>query len=524
MTLETQSEVGGETAPDLELKLTVTPEQMRRLRHHPLVASGQASRRSVARTYFDTPDLALRQRSLALRVSKEGRRYVQTLTGGNGKTRVPPAPATWQSPVPGAAPDLALLGNSAVFGDIDASRLQPVFVSRIRRSTRVIHPDEATTVEVSCDEGHIETAEGVTLPVCELDLELKVGPPQALYELARALNEAAPLRIETRSKADRGYALLSDDDAGDPRLRGFGKVALSPELPAEEALSAILRHALWHMLAHDESALGGQAEGVHQMRVALRRLRATFSLFRPMIPEEQRLWATGELKWVASALGPARNWDVFAEHLEPLERHFPKTRGITLLSRAARERRRAAYGLVQQTITAPRYTDFVLRMLTWTEMRGWRQQAVSEASVHLLAPLGNLAAELLERRHRKARRLARRFVELDAQQRHELRIAFKKLRYAADSLQELYRPKAVKRYIRRIAALQDDLGIVNDIATMDGLLETLQESAGAQEAIGHGAALVQGWYGHVMAGCDDGLGKKLERFIDMKVFWSEAGD
>jgi triphosphatase len=523
MALVDQSDAGSAAAPDLELKLAVTPEQMRRLRHHPLVASARASRRALASTYFDTPDLALYRRSLALRVGKEGRRYVQTLIGANGKASVPPTSSEWRSPVPHAAPDLSRLAPHGQLGDIDPSRLQPVFVSRIRRSTRVIHPDDATTVEVSCDEGHIETPEGATLPVCELDLELKSGPPQALYELARALNEAAPLRIETRSKADRGYALLSGDKDRDASGRGFGKVELTPELPAEEALSAILRHALWHMLAHDQAALGGDEEGVHQMRVALRRLRATFSLFRPMIPEEQRLWATGEMKWIAAALGPARNWDVFAEHLQPLERHFPEMPGIAELSSAAQARRRSAYGLVQQTITAPRYTDFVLRMLTWTETRGWRQQTVSESSVHLLAPLGNLAADLLERRHRKARRLAKQFDQLTRAQRHKLRIAVKKLRYAADSLQELYRAKSVKRYLRRIGALQDDLGIVNDIATMDGLLEELQEGAGNGAAIRNGTAAVKGWYGHVMAAGEAKLGKRLERFIDMKVFWRGAG-
>ena len=519
MALNGQSDAPSGAAPDLALKLAVTPEQMRRLKHHPLVAAAQPSRRSLARTYFDTPDLALHRRSLALGVGKEGRRYIQKLTAINGTAALPPIPSEWRSPVPGAAPDLSRLAHHEAVGDIDASQLQPVFMSRIRRSTRLIHPDDATTVEVSCDEGHIETVEGATLPICELDLELKAGPPQALYELARALNETAPLRIEARSKADRGYALLSRDKDHDRPGRGFGKVELAPGQPAEEALSAILRHALWHMLAHDQAAVDGETEGVHQMRVALRRLRATFSLFRPMIPEEQRLWATSEMKWIASALGPARNWDVFADHLRPLEQHFPDAPGIAELSRKAQESRRTAYRLVQQTITAPRYTDFVLRLLTWTETRGWRQQAVSEASVNLLAPLGHLAAELLERRHRKARRLARRFDKLAPPERHQLRIALKKLRYALDSLQELYRPKPVQRYLRCLASLQDDLGIVNDIATMDGLLEDLQKSTAAGAAIRDGAALMQGWYGHVMAAGEAKLGKKLGRFIAMKTFW-----
>jgi inorganic triphosphatase YgiF len=387
----------------------------------------------------------------------------------------------------------------------------------------MIHPDPATSVEVSCDEGRIETAAGTMLPVCEMALELKTGEPQALFELARALNEAAPLRIETRSKAARGYGLLAGE--GDDRTieRGRGRVELRPELPAEEALSAILRRELWQMLAHDQAALGGEAEGVHQMRVALRRLRAIFSLFKAMIPEEQRAWATGEMKWIAGSLGDARNWDVFAEYVQPLAGHFTAAEdGIIALSQAALDGRSLAYKVVQETLTAPRYTDFALRLMAWTESRGWRQQSVSETSVNLLSPVGDLAADLLDRRHRKARKLARRFDELPPEDRHKLRIAVKKLRYATDSLRQLYGGKAVKRYLKSLGGLQDDLGVMNDIAGMRGLLEKLQTVPGADGVMGRGAALMLGWYGKVLAERETKLVKKLRRFLGTKPFWRRA--
>jgi triphosphatase len=520
MALGGQAELGG-GALALELHLAVTPEQMPRLRRHPLFAAARPTRRRVAATYFDTPDLALHRRSLTLRVGKEGRRYVQTLTGANGELSIPPALVAWRTPVPSPAPDLSRLGAPEQLAEIDTSRLQPVFVSHRRRSTRTIHPGPATTVAVSCDEGQVETTAGHAFPVCELGLRLEAGAPEALYELARGLNETTALRIETRSEAERAYRLLPRDGVLEPVDAGFGTVELRRDLAAEDAFAAILRHALWHMLANDQAALGGDVEGVHQMRVALRRLRATFSLFRPMISDDHRVRANTELKWIASTLGAARNWDVLGEYLLPLARHFAADDGITALSRAIGESRRGAYAAVTQTITAPRYTDFVLRMLTWTESRGWRQQSVSEASVLLLAPIGDLAADLLDQCHHKARKLAKQFEYLAPDGRHKLRIAVKKLRYAIDSLQHLYRTKPVTRRLKRLGALQDDLGVINDITTMDGLLDELQATA-ASEELGRGSALLRGWYGRVMIERQGRLGDKIDRFLDMKPFWRET--
>src|SRR3546814_11238227 len=58
-----------------------------------------------------------------------------------------------------------------------------------------------------------------------------------------------------------------------------------------------------------------QREGIHQMRVAVRRFRSVLSAVRPMLPEEHHRWTLDELKRLSAALGPARNCDVFAASL-----------------------------------------------------------------------------------------------------------------------------------------------------------------------------------------------------------------
>ncbi len=501
---------------EVELKFALPPAELRRLQRHPLLAGTQGSRRLVASTYFDTPELALRDRALSLRIRKTGRSYVQTLKAS------PPAAALfqrgeWQVPLTRAAPDLSAPELREQVGDLDGSALQPVFVSRIWRSSRLLRPDPDTVIELSCDRGEIETPTGASVPVCELEIELKQGDCQALFELARTLNRSLPLRLETQSKAARGYALVLGADIDAARRQG--KLALRPDMPVAAALGAIVEHCLYHMLANDRATLAGDIEGVHQMRVALRRLRATLKLFKAMLPEEQRRRAVGEMKWISGTLGTARNWDVFDAYLAEVAQAFPGSGEVGALIEAAAARQRLAYDAVRETLSSSRYTDFALQMLSSLETQREHRAPAAALAPLLAAPISGVADSLLDRRYRKARKLGKRFDSLDAEQRHQFRIALKELRYAMDSLAGVYDSKAVRRQVRRLAALQDDLGLLNDIETMTALLGELAPADG-EARLRQGAAMVRGWYGRVAAEREASLGKRVARFLKAKPFWT----
>lgn len=501
---------------EIELKFALPPGELRRLQRHPLVAGSRPSRHLIASTYFDTPELALRDRALSLRIRKNGRGYVQTV-----KADTPGAVAVeraeWQAPLHRAAPDLSQPELRDRLGDLDGGALQPVFVSRIRRSTRLLRPGPGTVIELSYDNGDIATPAGARLSVCEIELELKEGDCQALFDLARALNHSLPLRLETLSKAARGYALLLGTDIDAARRQN--KIALRPEMPVSAALDAIVEHCLRHMLANDRATLAGDSEGVHQMRVALRRLKSALKLFKAMLPQEQRAHILSELKWVAATLGAARNWDVFADHLAEVAQAFAGNGDLEALTAAASERQRLAHGAVRETLSSSRYTDFALEMLSSVETGRWRREHATAPGPLLAAPISGLADTLLDRRYRKARKLGKKFAALDAKRRHEFRIALKELRYAMDSLADVYDGKTVKRQLKRLQALQDDLGLLNDVATMGQLLEELAP-AGGSAPLRQGAALVTGWYGRVAAEREAKLGRRVARFLKAKPFWT----
>lgn len=521
---------------ETELKLAVRPEDMAALRSAPAVAGGGGGRggaRTLESTYFDTEDRRLAGRRVTLRVRKTGDRYLQTVKAapdGDGLGR-----AEWECPVAGPAPDLSLVTApeaQALLGPLDAAELRPLFTSIVRRTVRTVtvgQGEAASSVEVAFDTGEIRIPGGAAVPVSEVELELKQGSVAALFELALELAKTAPLRLDPRTKASRGYALA--DGAGDPVIKA-GRVELDPETTVEGAFARIVRACVAHLAANEAVALkGADPEGIHQMRVALRRLRSALALFRSFVPVDQHGWLAGELRWLAGNFGPARDWDVFLDELlEPVAGSFHRADGhgkplqedIDALAAAARGRRARAYEQAHAAILSERYTTLLLRLGAWVEARGWRDQPVSERSARLFEPVAGLADQLLSRRHKKARRAGHGFADLSVGERHALRIALKKLRYAAEFFRSLYDDKPVRRYLQQLAAFQDALGHLNDVATATRLLHELHDD-GSRPLPGEprAAGIVIGWHARGVLDSETALVGLWDGFAAAKPFWSK---
>src|SRR5262249_27257879 len=130
-----------------------------------------------------------------------------------------------------------------------------------------------------------------------------------------------------RSKAERGYSLASGGAEADTvRARPLD---LDPSVTTEEALRRIGHTCLDQALRNEAAVFAEWPEGVHQTRVAVRRLRAALSAFRNILPEDQRRAASDELRWLAQVLGEARNIDVFCESLlDPARNDVPQAKRL----------------------------------------------------------------------------------------------------------------------------------------------------------------------------------------------------
>ena len=190
-------------------------------------------------------------------------------------------------------------------------KLAPRFGSDVRRTLRMV-TFRSAEIEVALDDGFLFAGDRRE-PTHEIELELKTGEPAALFEFGLALLDALPLKLGVLSKARRGALLLS----GEPPAPVYAtSPALSAHMTTEEAIGALLRNGLGHFLGNlPVLERGDPVEAVHQLRVAMRRLRSAFSLVYRFFPSAEFDALREKSRRIGTALGEARDWDVFVESL-----------------------------------------------------------------------------------------------------------------------------------------------------------------------------------------------------------------
>jgi inorganic triphosphatase YgiF len=513
---------------EMEIKLSGQTEALETIFASPTIcdkAIGRGVTKRLENVYYDTRDQRLRARGLAFRVRRHGQSYVQTLKSNDTEGLVSYR-GEWEAPLPSSKPDIAVLPVGALEvleGLVTPEELETQFTTRVRRRVRRIrlvdrHGRESL-IEAALDSGTIES-HGDRMPIAELELELLEGSPDALYSLALELDKLAPLHIETRSKSALGYALAGGKAAA---WHKAAPLALDSQTSVEEALRRIVRNCVQQWCANEAAALdGGDPEGVHQLRVGIRRLRSAFSVFGPLLDPDERAKLSSEAKRIINSFGPARDWDVFStELLAPIVAARPGDPHLERLLEAARLERRRGYEAVRAEIGSHPYTRFMLELRLWVEASGWRERPTAEGAFWLDQPIDAFAEKLLSKRHRKARKLGRGFAHLRAAQRHEVRIALKKLRYACEFFEDLFPTKDSKPYLASLKQMQDTLGHLNDVAVAEQLVSRLvaQSAQPERESLHMAAGLVLGWYGKGVADIEPATIKAWRAFAHGHPFW-----
>ena len=504
---------------ETELKLDLDPSDLDRFRALPMLGRPAATAELRAR-YYDTAASDLQQAGLTLRVRDDGERRVQTVKGeGQGGAGLFDRPE-WESAIEGDGPDLDAAAETPL-GPVLARQgirggLAIRFSTRVTRTTWRLSRDGAR-IAVTLDQGVIEGAPG-SQPVCEVELELEAGPPSALFDLARAMAETVPLRLGVRSKAERGYALGTA-----PTRYAAEPVRVERPMSAAEGFRAIVHACLRHFRLN-EAVLSAtrSADALHQGRVALRRLRSALSLFGPILGPERETVAAS-LRPLSERLGRARNLDVFLERVaHPEVEHDPAEPGLSTLLADLEARRAGAYDDVAATLAAPELRRALLDLVAWVECGAWQAQPPAAT------PLRRFAQDLLHGRRRRLKRRARHLARLTAPERHRIRVAAKKLRYASEFLSGLYGPRRRRRlgrFVKALTALQEVLGDLNDIDTAHALAtELAQPHAGSTGfAIRDLEPFAAGVLAGRQAAREDALvataGQAARRFRKTRGFW-----
>ena len=496
-----------------ELKFVADRETLRIALTIPLpgkMTHGPVSQ-AIKTTYFDTEALDLMRHGVTLRVRQSG--------GGCtlGVKRHMHAPAGYfqreedEAPLPSTELNLDVLSRktSLQLKKIAGKKaLVPRFGSDVCRTVKILS-FYGSDIEVALDEGFV-FAGHKREPTHEIELELKAGPPVELFEFGLALADMLPLTPAVFSKAEHAAKLLSPTPF-EPVRSALPNLARHNS--AGEAIGMLLRNCLNHFLSNIPVLNRGDSmEAIHQMHVAMRRLRSVFTLVDWQFPSVELDALRAESKRIASLLGEARDWDVFVESIcEGPVRRFVDTPGLDHLIDAARSKAQRSHGAVMRLAKDGTLARFTLRLNLFVERRSMPGDPLSE-------PVIDFAMTSLNRLYRRLLRRGRGFRSQSPVERHALRIAVKRMRYAAEFFGNLFRPhSAAERYIEKAQALQNLLGQPNDKLIALKLIKTLDCAEDAE--LSSAAGIAARWFAH--KGDSDKLANReaWQSLCKAKPFW-----
>ena len=406
--------------------------------------------RTLIATYFDTPDRDLARAQAALRLRDDGKGRFQTLKIGEGFSR-----QEYETPAPFEGLDLDQRALKKTLKSDQRRKLEPVFMVTVARRSRTLTFNGAR-IELALDEGEI-VANACKQALCEVELELKEGSPRALFELARHLCATAPLYLCLESKAAQGQS-LSIGRASEPWWQP--KAQLTVKHSVRLAFQQIARNALAQItscaaaLRHADSV-----DGLHQLRIGVRRLRIAISNFRKVAVDARRSSIQAELKWLLKACDEARDLDVFVRDNGPLE---PADSAFGISVETERQK---AHANAIEALRSQRFRELTLEASAWIEAGDWLDHASRKSSIEAFA------TKVMTRALKKVMRLGSDLRNLSDIERHSLRIAAKKLRYSAEAFAPLL--KTGPALIGRVKSLQDGLGDLNDAAVAARIVERL---------------------------------------------------
>lgn len=280
-------------------------------------------------------------------------------------------------------------------------------------------------------------------------------------------------------------------------------VQLYRGMSVEQAFRATVLECIAQVSSNAPAIRAREPDGIHQVRVGLRRLQMALKSFGAETPALKALGKRGRA--IAGTFGPARELDVFTEELlAPVLGKYGDHESFAAFLLALRHARGEAWDDALSEVHNPEFAAFLNDVAVAAEQGPQAHGRIGRASRRALAGFWKIA----RKRGRKVRKVY-------DQRTHRLRIALKKLRYAAEFFAPLYPKKKSARYIKALKDLLDALGAANDV---HGIGDTLaQIGAGPELRFASGA--ISGWH----AAREKRLTKKAlkdwRRFKKVERFW-----
>ena len=292
---------------------------------------------------------------------------------------------------------------------------------------------------------------------------------------------------------------------------------LAPSMRPEDAFRATLLDCLAQITANSAALRNGRSvEGLHQLRVAFRRLDTALEAFGREFGQDWLMELRGRAKILTGRLSPARDLDVFTEKLV-VEAKWGVRDGLPQLKERAETARDAAWSGVAACLTSPDFECFSddVAALASSSLPLSRDKRMSRAAERML----DRQIKRVNKRGKQAR--SKREGDL-----HRLRIGLKKLRYTCEFFGPLYSEKKVGRYLKKLRGLQNHLGDLNDVANVRSVVHGLLKEKPRKDAhrddsvaLSYAAGAMVGWYGAQVPMIGKDALKRYAKFKKVKPFW-----
>ncbi|SFN03574.1 CYTH and CHAD domain-containing protein [Variovorax sp. OV329] len=488
---------------EIEFKFQIPKARLAGLQKE--LARAKTSRTHLQARYFDTADGLLAKNGAALRLRKEGRRWVQTAKAlgdsavhrlehnvdlGLSRAGVPvlvDAKRHQGTPV-GEVLDKLLRG-----GEVPLVETFATDIWRVTRHARL----GRSTVELALDTGRvIAPAAGGrperVSPVCELELELVQGDVADLVEMARRWSHRHGLWFSTVTKAERGERVRAAQQSGKDEEAVQAVKATPPRfgraeedrkgglmVGAAQLQRAVVAACLAQILPNaSEIASGNEApELIHQLRVGIRRLRSALRELDAVAPGrfDTAAWEP-VLVSAFRGLGAQRDRDVLEARMQPQLQalgaplaELPPAEHTAQLPTAGELVRDAAFQQLLVTLIGFSAPPEVATAVT-------REEA---------AAVRKAVGERLDKLHRQLRKAGKNFEGLATDEQHRARKRLKRLRYLAEFVAPLYGKDKAQRYIEQLLPAQDALGDYNDdVVATEAFREATEKDPRAWFAVG----------------------------------------
>jgi len=497
-----------------EIKFSLTGEQADMLCNSRCIrdgARGEPRQGIVSSTYYDTRRHRLRRAGGALRIRPDGQRIEQTLKFAAAGPAGMQNCEEWTVPLDAPQPDLATFDDRVLrrLGKRGRDpKLRPLFTTEVERRSQQLQRGQ-TRFEMAVDRGQIRshTGNGGTLPVSEVEFELIDGAPLPMFDFLLELVDEVDLRPLFPSKAERGYTLIAP--ALGEEARKAEKVVLDRHMTVGAAFQHITAEALQHLLSNMQATTEGQAEALHQSRVAIRRIRAALVAFRSVLPRQPRRDFNDAFRSVQSALSPARDWHVFRTETLPAL-GAADILGLTALERLESIAQEAEKRSMAQAATALRERTVTVLLLRFQR---WLLVLAGEETGPLSRKLKPFARQVLAGSRRDLLADPRPLGRMKEDERHGLRKRGKKSRYAMEFFAGIWHGKDVSPYLKSMGRLQDHLGVSNDAVVARHLV------CGAEAITASDRHAVEAWSRSREEQCTRAAQPTWKRLQKLEPFW-----